>query len=80
MEKTTEVVRECEYPDDSSIYLRYQISIFFCGIDFAFSKPERNRLCSGKTRSINLMNEMGGACSSVGEGKGMYRVLVGKPE
>jgi hypothetical protein len=25
-------------------------------------------------------NEMGGACSSVGEGRGVYRVLVGKPE
>jgi hypothetical protein len=25
-------------------------------------------------------NEMGGACSSDGEGKGVYRVLVGKPE
>jgi hypothetical protein len=25
-------------------------------------------------------NEMGGACSSEGEGRGMYRVLVGKPE
>jgi hypothetical protein len=23
---------------------------------------------------------MGGACSSVGEGRGVYRVLVGKPE
>jgi hypothetical protein len=26
------------------------------------------------------MNEMGGACSSDGEGRSMYRVLVGKPE
>jgi hypothetical protein len=25
-------------------------------------------------------NEIGGACSSDGEGRGMYRVLVGKPE
>jgi hypothetical protein len=25
-------------------------------------------------------NEMGGACSAVGEGRGVYRVLVGKPE
>jgi hypothetical protein len=25
-------------------------------------------------------NEMGGACSVDGEGKGMYRVLMGKPE
>jgi hypothetical protein len=25
-------------------------------------------------------NEMGGACSSYGEGRGLYRVLVGKPE
>jgi hypothetical protein len=25
-------------------------------------------------------NEMGGACSADGEGRGMYRVLVGKPE
>jgi hypothetical protein len=25
-------------------------------------------------------NEMGGACSSDGEGRGVYRVLVGKPE
>jgi hypothetical protein len=25
-------------------------------------------------------NEMGGACSSDGEGRGLYRVLVGKPE
>jgi hypothetical protein len=25
-------------------------------------------------------NEMGGACSSDGEGRGMYRVFVGKPE
>ena len=26
------------------------------------------------------MNEMGGACSAYGERKGVYRVLVGKPE
>jgi hypothetical protein len=25
-------------------------------------------------------NEMGGACSSDGKGRGVYRVLVGKPE
>jgi hypothetical protein len=25
-------------------------------------------------------NEIGGACSSDGEGRGVYRVLVGKPE
>jgi hypothetical protein len=25
-------------------------------------------------------NEMGGACSVYGEGRGVYRVLVGKPE
>jgi len=25
-------------------------------------------------------NEMGGACSAYGEKRGMYRVLVGKPE
>jgi hypothetical protein len=25
-------------------------------------------------------NEMGGACSSDGEGRGVYRVLVGTPE
>jgi len=25
-------------------------------------------------------NEMGGACSAYGEGRGAYRVLVGKPE
>jgi hypothetical protein len=25
-------------------------------------------------------NEVGGACSSDGEGRGMYTVLVGKPE
>jgi hypothetical protein len=25
-------------------------------------------------------NEMGGACSTYGEGRGVYRVLVGKPE
>jgi hypothetical protein len=25
-------------------------------------------------------NEMGGACSAVGEERGVYRVLVGKPE
>jgi hypothetical protein len=25
-------------------------------------------------------NEMGGVCSSVGEGRGVYRVLLGKPE
>jgi hypothetical protein len=25
-------------------------------------------------------NEMGGACSSDGEGRGVYRVFVGKPE
>jgi hypothetical protein len=25
-------------------------------------------------------NEMGGACSAVGEDRGVYRVLVGKPE
>jgi hypothetical protein len=25
-------------------------------------------------------NELGGACSTFGEGRGMYRVLVGKPE
>jgi hypothetical protein len=27
-----------------------------------------------------LKNEKGGACSQIGEGRGMYRVLVGKPE
>jgi hypothetical protein len=26
------------------------------------------------------MNEMGGACSAYGERRGVYRVLVGKPE
>ena len=37
----TEVVGECECPDDSSIYLRYQSPIiFFCDIDFSFSKLE----------------------------------------
>jgi hypothetical protein len=30
--------------------------------------------------SAYKMNEMGGACSSDGEGRSMYRVLVGKPE
>jgi len=25
-------------------------------------------------------NEMGGACSTYGESRGVYRVLVGKPE
>jgi hypothetical protein len=25
-------------------------------------------------------NEMGGACSTYGEGRGVYRVLVGNPE
>jgi len=25
-------------------------------------------------------NEMGGACSTMGERRGVYRVLVGKPE
>jgi len=25
-------------------------------------------------------NEMGGACSAIGERRGIYRVLVGKPE
>jgi hypothetical protein len=25
-------------------------------------------------------NEMGGACSADGEGRGVYRVLVGKPD
>ena len=25
-------------------------------------------------------NEIGGACSAYGEGRGLYRVLVGKPE
>jgi len=25
-------------------------------------------------------NEMGGACSAYGDGRGVYRVLVGKPE
>ena len=25
-------------------------------------------------------NEMGGACSACGEGRGVYKVLVGKPE
>ena len=25
-------------------------------------------------------NEMGGACGAYGEGRGVYRVLVGKPE
>jgi hypothetical protein len=28
----------------------------------------------------NEKNEMGGACSADGEERGMYRVLVGKPE
>jgi hypothetical protein len=26
-----------------------------------------------------MKNEMGGACSVYGEGRGVYRVLVGKP-
>jgi hypothetical protein len=25
-------------------------------------------------------NELGGACSAYGDGRGVYRVLVGKPE
>jgi hypothetical protein len=33
-------------------------------------------LCGDKTEK----NEMGGACSSDGEGRYVYRVLVGKPE
>ena len=38
--------------------------------------------CSGKFHSIGKMekNEMGGACGAYGEGRGMHRVLVGKPE
>jgi hypothetical protein len=28
----------------------------------------------------NKKNEMDGACSACGEGRGVYRVLVGKPE
>jgi hypothetical protein len=35
-----------------------------------------HNLCGDKIEK----NEMGGACSSVGEGKSVYRVLVGKPE
>ena len=27
-----------------------------------------------------IENEMGGACSAYGEGRGVYRVLVGKPK
>jgi hypothetical protein len=27
-----------------------------------------------------IQNKMGGACSAVGEKRGVYRVLVGKPE
>ena len=30
--------------------------------------------------SCKEKNEMGGACSANGEGRGVYRVLVGKPE
>jgi hypothetical protein len=29
---------------------------------------------------IKIENKMGGACSAYGEGRGTYRVLVGKPE
>jgi hypothetical protein len=29
---------------------------------------------------IAAMDEIGGACSPDGEGRGLYRVLVGKPE
>jgi hypothetical protein len=32
--------------------------------------------CSGD----KIENEMGGACSMDGEGRGVYRILVGKPE
>jgi hypothetical protein len=28
----------------------------------------------------DVQNEMGGACNAHGEGRGVYRVLVGKPE
>ena len=31
-------------------------------------------------RVIKIENEMGGACSTYGERRGVYRVLVGKPE
>jgi hypothetical protein len=29
---------------------------------------------------LESQNEMGGACSAYGEGRSVYRVLVGKPE
>jgi hypothetical protein len=53
MKKTTEVVRGCEYPDDSSIYLRYKssTSFFSCGVDFAFSKLEQYD--GNKTDDVN---------------------------
>jgi len=34
------------------------------------------RYCSGD----KIKNEIGGACSSMGERRGVHRVLVGKPE
>jgi hypothetical protein len=43
---------------------------------------EHNNLCSSPTIVQVLKskkNEMGGACSSDGEGRGVYRVWVGKP-
>jgi len=33
-------------------------------------------LCGGKIEK----NKMGGACGAYGEGRGVHRVLVGKPE
>jgi hypothetical protein len=30
--------------------------------------------------NLTFLTEMGRACSAVGEGRGVYRVLVGKPE
>jgi hypothetical protein len=41
-----------------------------CTSNFKLNKPS----------TIVLFLEMGGACSSDGEGRGVYRVLVGKPE
>jgi hypothetical protein len=58
------------------------VSIFFTYIRI-INPEELNDLCSLpniarviKSRRI----EMGGACSIMGEGRGVHRVLVGKPE
>ena len=38
--------------------------------------PDTKYCASNKIKK----NEMGGACGTYGEGRGVYRVLVGKPE